>query len=430
VGTLTATIDLDPGETITCTYTNGKGSVTIVKDAVPNDAQDFSFSGTCFGNFSLDDDADPALSNTRSGNISVGICTVTEEALAAGWTLTSLACTDPDNGTTVNLATQTATIDVDPGESITCTFTNDGVGTVVINKQCDPAGDPQLFTFTRSYGANVNIGCSGSNTTTLSLGTYSVLETVPAGWDLISATCSDGSLPGAISLQAGETVTCTFTNQKDAVIIVCKETDPNADPQSFTFTPSYTAAFSLTDGQCINSGDLDPGTYSVSEAAVPGWVLSSSPCTDGSNGQHRPSAGETVTCTFNNTKTGSITIVKDAAPDGTQGFFFTCSAPIGPFTLDDDGTNANPFDSSKTTSDLLPGTYSCSEALPAGWVSTSATCSDGSSPASISLSAGENVTCTFVNTKLASITIIKDAVPNSPQDFSFTCLLRSVVSAG
>src|SRR4029078_12275134 len=44
------------------------GSVTIIKDAVTNDPQDFSFTttgGLSPATFSLDDDADPTLSNTR-----------------------------------------------------------------------------------------------------------------------------------------------------------------------------------------------------------------------------------------------------------------------------------------------------------------------------------------------------------------------------
>ena len=43
-------------------------------------------------------------------------------------------------------------------------------------------------------------------------GTYSLIETVPAGWALASAVCSDGSPANAIILDPGETVTVTFTN--------------------------------------------------------------------------------------------------------------------------------------------------------------------------------------------------------------------------
>ena len=36
----------------------------------------------------------------------------------------------------------------------------------------------------------------------------------PECWNLITATCDDGGSPGAIDLNSGETVTCTFVNQK------------------------------------------------------------------------------------------------------------------------------------------------------------------------------------------------------------------------
>ena len=122
-------------------------------------------------------------------------------------------------------------------------------------------------------------------------GTYSVSETVPAGWQLTSATCSDESDPASISLQAGETVTCTFTNERQpgGHIVVHKETDPDGDPQSFEFTTDYSDPFSLSDDQSNDSGELEPGTYSVSETVPKGWELTNATCDDGSPvSGHRP----------------------------------------------------------------------------------------------------------------------------------------------
>ena len=46
-----------------------------------------------------------------------------------------------------------------------------------------------------------------------------------------------GWQPGrAISLQPGETVTCTFTNTKRGTIIVEKQTSPDGATGDFTFT--------------------------------------------------------------------------------------------------------------------------------------------------------------------------------------------------
>ena len=64
-----ATLKVDPGDNITCTYMNKKdATVTIVKDAQPDAAQDFDYTTTGAGwsDFSLDDDADATLPSERT----------------------------------------------------------------------------------------------------------------------------------------------------------------------------------------------------------------------------------------------------------------------------------------------------------------------------------------------------------------------------
>ena len=69
-GSPVSNIDVAAGETVTCTFANRKrGSIVVVEDAVPNDAQDFSFTtggGLSPAAFDLDDDSDGTLSNTRT----------------------------------------------------------------------------------------------------------------------------------------------------------------------------------------------------------------------------------------------------------------------------------------------------------------------------------------------------------------------------
>ena len=60
--------------------------------------------------------------------IDAGAKTVTEDDPTPAFDLTALDCVDPDNGSTTNLVTRTATIDLDPGETVTCTFTNTEAG--------------------------------------------------------------------------------------------------------------------------------------------------------------------------------------------------------------------------------------------------------------------------------------------------------------
>ncbi|MGH2978371.1 MAG: prealbumin-like fold domain-containing protein, partial [Solirubrobacterales bacterium] len=68
------------------------------------------------------------------------------------------------------------------------------------------------------------------------------------------------------------------------------------------------------------------------------------------------------------------------------------------FSLDDDSDAT--LSNTRTFDDVVPaGGYSIAETLPTGWSQVSATCSDGSPTEDIDVSAGETVTCTFVNTR-------------------------------
>jgi LPXTG-site transpeptidase (sortase) family protein len=217
-------------------------SLTIIKDAVPNDAQDFSYTGTgpsdynFGGGFSLDDDADPTLPNSRTfTKLDPGTYTLTEGALPAGWSFSNLVCTDPDGGSSVNIGTRTATIDMDLGESITCTYTNTKLGSIVITKDSMP-DDAQDFSYTGSGPSGYNFGGGFSldddsdatlpNTRTfsnLTPGSYTLTEGAVSGWNLTGLVCVDpdsgssvdlGTRTATIDVDAGETVNCTYTNTK------------------------------------------------------------------------------------------------------------------------------------------------------------------------------------------------------------------------
>src|SRR4029079_2201199 len=199
-----------------------------------------------------------------------------------------------------------------------------------------PSGDPQAFAF-------VAAGQSFSLTDTqaphqgalLVPGTYSVVQTLPAGWDLASAVCSDGSSPSAVSVSAGETVTCTYTTVKRGMSVVAEVTIPSGDSQSFAYTlsggpDSANQSFSLTDAAAkYDSGALRSGTYAVVQSPLPAdWDLTSAVCSDGSApGAVALDPGETVTCTFTHVKRGKVVLVVDAQPNDPQDFAFSVSGP-------------------------------------------------------------------------------------------------------
>jgi len=139
-GAASATIDLDPGEAVSCTFTNTlitTGTIVVVNDTAPDGPQDFSYVTTSptantasalppgivsfAAGFTLDDDADATAPGTVTfTDLDQGMHTITANAVA-GFT-TTIMCTDPDGGTTIEGLT--AMIDLDATETVSCTFTH------------------------------------------------------------------------------------------------------------------------------------------------------------------------------------------------------------------------------------------------------------------------------------------------------------------
>jgi hypothetical protein len=101
------------------------GSITIIKTAVGLNGA-FSFTSSVAGGASFSLTTANGTASRTFGNLTPGSYSFTEAGLPPEWTLTSLSCAG-DTGrtpTTVNLGNRTATIGLDAGEAITCTFTN------------------------------------------------------------------------------------------------------------------------------------------------------------------------------------------------------------------------------------------------------------------------------------------------------------------
>lgn len=218
-----------------------------------------------------------------------------------------------------------------------------------------------------------------------------------------------------------------------ASITVDKVTVPAGSAQSFHFNASYNAAgFDLTDTATPNeSGDLNAGTYSVSEDLVPNWVLSSATCDDGS-----PitaivlSANEHVTCTFTNTlQLGAIQVTKthkhaaDGPGDHPQaGVTFTVAGK----TVVTDANGQACVDG------LAFGSYDAVETVPAGYVADGATTKsvtvDNTAKCSDSPFGGESVA--FGNTPLTNVSISVDSQVPGGTSSTISCDDGSSAAAG
>jgi hypothetical protein len=207
--------------------TGASGTITIIKNTVPNGPQDFSFTisnGQDTASFTLDDDADPTFSNMESiGELSPGTYTITEQAVS-GYFLIGIT-----GATSFNLSTRTATVTLVAGAAVssaTVRFTNMQSGTITIIKDTVPNG-PQDFSFTMT---------SDSTQTTFNLdddadptllnwalfggllpGTYTITEAPVVDYVLTGiagATSSDlGTRTATVTLTVNmPSGTVTFTN--------------------------------------------------------------------------------------------------------------------------------------------------------------------------------------------------------------------------
>jgi hypothetical protein len=246
------------------------GTIIVKKVTVPSpDPTDTSFAFTLGGggNPAPTGTTFPKLFSLKNGGsdstqVFAGSGYSAAETVPANWTLTSATC---DDGSPVT------NIDVSPLEIVTCTFTNTlQLGAIQVTKTrkhaADGAGDhPQAgvsFTVggvTKQTDAN-GVACFDG----LTFGTYTVHETVPAGYHVDAndkqvtvdntATCSG-------SPYAGETVTFHNTPLTDITVSVNSQVD-GGTASTVTCTPAGPSGSTGANGDFSGTTtDLEPGTY-------------------------------------------------------------------------------------------------------------------------------------------------------------------------
>lgn len=316
-------------------------------------------------------------------------------------------------------------------------------------------------------------------------GGYNVTEDMSGltDWTFTSAQCTkeDGTPTGtldaannrvtSVSLVDGQTTTCTFRNYKKndndpGKLKIVKETEGQGNSTEVFYFNIDVATFGLSsdkastqtasvityqskDKNSSNKGSGDsgvineePGTYNIAEdfARLPaGWKLESAYCDHGSftvtdNGVMNVQivAGVTTTCTFKNTKTGSLVIKKKTGlGDGDAEFNFSVSPGINDVirikTKNGNGTNngncpdgSGPGSDGKCSDQTLPNSpvmklprnsYTILEKNPTAWATNAISCvkedktptgifdSRTNSIANVIIEFGQTTTCTFTNSK-------------------------------
>ena len=518
------TVDVQPGHALVCVIRNvERATVTIVKEVVGGD-DDKLFEFTPNAALTGASEPDPALvdgkfeledgGSQRFGRVvpdDGGSYKVTETA-EPGYRLTAIECDDDDStdeSSVDGLAPLTATINVDAGEDVTCTFTNTRNAAIEIEKvnvggapadefEFDPSADLGVESIALDQDGNWTMTGGdeqvfGEVVPNAGRSAYTVAELVPAGYRLTGIECDHGNTSktsaagfdgeaatATIEVAAGQTVHCTFTNTRNGSLTVVKRVAGDPQGQKFAFSPSDELVTVGGEEPALQPGDtvelladgseVFPGlipndeggkSYTVDETVPAGYRLTDIDCDGSSDDQDatnldgidrgavvKVAAGEDVTCEFTNTKDATIKIAKVnvGGPEDDQ-FAFDASSDFGArsvtYALDADDKWSMTGGQTQELSGVVPNAghagrdYSVKELVPEHYRLTAIEC-DGdntgkadpagftgdAAAADIVVAPGATVLCTFTNTRNAKVTIVKEVVGAPAADagkkFAFT----------
>ncbi len=477
LATRTATYELEVGEEVFCLFTNRfqGGTIRIAKNTTGGGPQaTFDFGplpeGLDCGGQSTLTTAGPQVELTCTAL--AGSYPVTEADPGPAFALSQLDCNDDNSArpSTTDLATRTATYELEVGEEVFCLFTNRFQGGTIRIAKNTTGGGPQA---TFDFGPlPEGLDCGGQSTLTTAgpqveltctalAGSYPVTEADPGpAFALSQLDCNDdnsarpsttdlATRTATYELEVGEEVFCLFTNRfQGGTIRIAKNTTGGGPQATFDFGPlpegldcggqsTLTTAGPQVELTCTALA----GSYPVTEADPgPAFALSQLDCNDDNSA--RPSTtdlatrtatyelevGEEVFCLFTNRfQGGTIRIAKNTTGGGPQATFDFGPLPEG---LDCGGqstlTTAGP--QVELTCTALAGSYPVTEADPGpAFALSQLDCNDDNSArpsttdlatrtATYELEVGEEVFCLFTNRfQGGTIRIAKNTTGGGPQ---------------
>ncbi len=345
------------------------GAELIVANQTIGGDRKFEFHSATLGAFWLT--TIDGLASTKFSDLAPGTYDVVE-GVPPNWRLAGATCSDGSDLSRVELAS---------GETVICTFTNVKEGTIIVNKET--VNDTATFNFGGDLGAfklTTIDGIASTEFSGLAPGTYDV-EELAGPFNLTGISCLDPTFDSSVSarsasvtLAAGETVECTFSNGTVDLPLAVAAEPADDEAAAFDFGGLMAAAGPLTPDRSTATAtagfDVDP---------EPGDTEALPERDDGEDPIN-------IACL------GGIIVEKQTDPDGAPDSFTFTGNAAGSIS---DGQQI-------VVSGLLPGTYTSSEDVPPGWTLDNISCDDNNSSgsgntATFNLEAGETVKCTFTN---------------------------------
>jgi len=241
----------------------------VQKTTDPSGFNNFDFIGPGDIAFTLDD----GESQTFPG-LAPGMYTVSETDPAPGFELTDISCISQNGSTFMeDIEARSVEIMLEDLDTVTCVFTNTGTASITIEKETSPEGGEEFdFTSDIPDGEEFTLDDGESITFNVPPGTYDVQELVKAGFIVSDIVCDDmGSTTNivtrtaTIDADAGDDITCTFTNQQVVTGLNLIKTD-SPDP--------VLAGEELTYEIIIDhQGDIEASNVVLTDTLPPGVIL-------------------------------------------------------------------------------------------------------------------------------------------------------------
>ena len=249
-GSRTAIFNVDLNEHVTCTYTLARTGTAIVhmRTEPEGSAGRFAFSGnpSCPMSDTGVVECLPANARYVVSDLVPGTYTSTEVDPAPEFDVTDVSCDDEDSPTpsSGDAGSRTAVYNIDPGETVTCTFVNTRRGSAIAAVAIESGDTGARFGYTGVPGCELPgedeefVPCIEGPGSVVAIdlqpGTYtSTLVDPGPEFEVVAAECDDASsrTPSAadpttrtavFNIDPGETVTCTLT---------VAEPDSSGDPR-------------------------------------------------------------------------------------------------------------------------------------------------------------------------------------------------------
>jgi hypothetical protein len=268
-----------------CVFTNTqRGHIIIDKVTDPaGSTQSFEFDPSYGPNFNLKDADTPK----DSGPLVPGTYSVAEVNIPAGWDLTNTSCLSSIGDTET-----AANIELDPGETVTCTFNDRQRGTIKVSKTMTNGSANQTFTFELRELSNDNDPLNPTddtvgqfiasapvtaNNTPVQLngylvpGTYTICEVLPGpGWTSDLGGASQYTL--TIDLDNSRVCADFTLTAGEAKVVAVANTQPGGAQLTIGFWKNHASCKKSSGGQAavLDATLVQAGTTLVGNLSLTG----------------------------------------------------------------------------------------------------------------------------------------------------------------